>query len=221
MSPIFDPDEYAAEKEAKRNVTDETKPEPCPLGCPGDPLIGCDHCYRPDDEACRCRACAPPRVLLVGEANPYGGDPSFALYPEPKGASGDRLCRKIMGLRGGQYLRAFDRVNLCTGKWSLPRAREEADRLIETPRKAIVLLGTKVKSAFGVTGPAFDVERRPNGMVLVILPHPSGLCREWGKPGAIDRARVVLTKAGVLPLPPRPEPAPDHDRKEGLCADEF
>jgi hypothetical protein len=37
-------------------------------------------------------------TLLLGEANPYGGDPRYALYPEPEGSSGWRLCHMVMGL---------------------------------------------------------------------------------------------------------------------------
>ena len=36
------------------------------------------------------------KVVLVGEQNPYGPDPEFALYPAPEGSSGHRLCCQIL-----------------------------------------------------------------------------------------------------------------------------
>jgi hypothetical protein len=33
------------------------------------------------------------KPLLVGESNPYGGDPAFALYPSPPGCAGLRHQR--------------------------------------------------------------------------------------------------------------------------------
>lgn len=34
--------------------------ELCPFGCPGDPTIGCDHCFNPNDP-CDCAPCAAKR----------------------------------------------------------------------------------------------------------------------------------------------------------------
>jgi uracil-DNA glycosylase len=151
------------------------------------------------------------KPLLVGEMNPYGADPDFALYPLPENATGGRLVR-IMDLTRGDYLEKFDRANLCVGRWSLPLAREAAVRLQEN-RGAfdhVVLLGSKVCTAFGEKFDPFTWRhaRRPDGMSsypLVVLPHPSGLNRAWNVPGAVDRAREVLQCSGVLPYqrPPR------------------
>ena len=138
------------------------------------------------------------RPLLVGEANPYGGDPTFALYPYPERASGDRLCRLVMGLEPREYLRRFDRVNLCPEKWSAPLSRINAQRIRAGDHERFVLLGTKVADAFGfkkVEPFGYAVEGDKS---FALLPHPSGLCREWNKPGAFDRARGVLREAGVL-----------------------
>lgn len=146
------------------------------------------------------------KPLLVGESNPYGSDPSFALYPLPERASGWRLCKLVMGLERGAYLRAFDRVNLCTGKWSMGEARDKAQEIRDSRRKApIVLCGAKVSEAFGMDFYPFTVSDTfdLHGMHVrrfVVLPHPSGLSRAWNEPGAFDRARAVLTEAGVLPV---------------------
>jgi hypothetical protein len=52
------------------------------------------------------------KPLLVGEVNPYGGDPYYALYPAPDGCSGHRLCYLILGMRREDYLESFERINL-------------------------------------------------------------------------------------------------------------
>ncbi len=133
------------------------------------------------------------KPLLVGEANPYGDDPKFALYPLPERASGHRLCTLIMGLSRGEYLRRFDRVNLCpTSEWSMREARETA-RTLQSGQGPLVLLGRKVVAAFGPWGgePApFTVYHGVR--TYYDLPHPSGLCREWSVPGAFERARALL-----------------------------
>jgi hypothetical protein len=145
------------------------------------------------------------KPLLVGEANPYGSDPEFALYPSPPGCAGERLCRKVMGLTEREYLERFDRVNLCPTAWSMRRARARAIEILAADggtERAYVLLGSKVKAAFGVGNDPFSHFRSlrvlPGPQVFVVLPHPSGLSRAWSAPGAYDRARAVLRDAGVL-----------------------
>jgi len=149
------------------------------------------------------------KPLLVGEANPYGNDPRFALYPYPERASGHRLAVLVMGMEPRQYIRAFDRVNLCPERWSVGVARERADAVKADPsHRVIVLLGSKVAAAFGVKYEPFTVHELWPGFLsppclakkrFVVLPHPSGLCRAWNEPGSFDKARRVLRAAGVLP----------------------
>lgn len=134
------------------------------------------------------------KPLLVGETNPYGGADEFALYPAPPGCTGHRLCHLIMELDSDEYLERYDRANLCVGKWSVVAAREEALRLSLKHSGVIVLFGSKVCSGFGLPFRPFEAI----GPNRVILPHPSGLNRMWGEPGAFDRARAVLREAGVL-----------------------
>jgi len=144
------------------------------------------------------------RPLLVGEDNPLSIDPRHALYPYPSNCAGHRLCVKIMGLHGHDYLRIFDRVNLCAGRWFMKEAKQKAEQLFNEntdPTRSFVLLGTKVRDAFSIVGEPFTRVGR-----VVLLPHPSGRCRAWNVPGAYERARAILRDAGVLP----PE-----DRREG------
>ena len=142
-----------------------------------------------------------PRPVLVGELNPYGNDPGFALWPEPRGAAGDRLAR-ILGLSDEDYLRRFERANLCTGSWDREVARRHLLALMLEHDK-IVLLGRKVAGALEKSnvGPAFtarSVEVLGKRWRFVFLPHPSGRCLEWNRPGARDRARELLRAEGIL-----------------------
>jgi uracil-DNA glycosylase len=144
-------------------------------------------------------------VLLLGELNPRGADPRAALYHQPPGCSGDRL-RHILGLSTYSYLR-LGRANLCDGRWDPAAARTRYESIVtgavnpSTPTRTIVLLGARVR---GITrGPApFRVESFTTSQAitagharkcfLVGLPHPSGRCRTWSKPGTVDEARRLL-----------------------------
>lgn len=148
----------------------------------------------------RDRYPAAGRVLLVGEMNPYGSRPGFALWDEPEGATGDRL-RGILGLSTGTY-RALWRANLCTGRWSMKKARERANELRLAfrnggrPWALVVLLGRKVADAFEYGGEFFTHDA-VFGYGSLSLPHPSGLNRLWNAAGAPARARALLR--GVAP----------------------
>lgn len=153
-------------------------------------------------------AATPRRPLLVGESNPYGGDPQFALYPAPDGCSGARLCSLILGMRVKDYLREFERCNLCDGPWDAKQARERAKELLiegqKTRRPALILLGQKVARSFvGPTAsPPFSIEHIHAGSTLnfettvttLFLPHPSGLCRLWNEPQAFAHARRLVAE---------------------------
>ncbi len=130
------------------------------------------------------------KITLVGEVNPYGGEDEFALYPAPDGCSGHRLCCLILGMRRKDYLETFNRVNLCAGNWSLKAARLKAELLWshrDSPK--FILCGSKVSSAFQV--PFNPLEISEGGTMLVIN-HPSGLCRAWGQPGYIEKTRQAV-----------------------------
>jgi hypothetical protein len=140
------------------------------------------------------------RSLLVGELNPYGVDPRFALYPGPAGSAGHRLCEKVLDLTPKQYIGLFDRVNLCSSKWSVAEARREAEHILSENRwPVIVLLGRKVSTAFGLGDSVPFTVRTLGDRKVAILPHPSGRCREWNDPSSFVNARTVLRTAGALP----------------------
>lgn len=128
------------------------------------------------------------KPVLVGEMNPYGADPYYALYPAPDGCSGHRLCCLILGMQRKAYLDAFERVNLCEGKWSIRAARERAETLWASPGR-FILLGAKVCSAWEKPFEPFALS---DGGTTLVLPHPSGLCRLWQQPDAFAKARAAV-----------------------------
>ena len=149
--------------------------------------------------------------ILIGESNPYGADPEMALYPLPPHASGGRLQRLVMGVRRHRYVE-FERHNLCEEPWRIREARSMAGALTRSSRgRVLVLLGRKVAHAFGEKDtPPFSLvdvgegerylRRMPSATPphgsswtrLLLLPHPSGLNRQWQQPGAVERARRIL-----------------------------
>ena len=139
-----------------------------------------------------------PRVLLVGEANPYGGDPSYALFPRPKNCAGWNLCYRILGISDHDYLRLFERRNLCHRYWTVTGGDVGMRKIISESRLPVfVLFGRKVATAWAracghcVYKP-FAIENGPRQPAVLFLPHPSGRCRAWNRPGAYQRARIAL-----------------------------
>lgn len=144
------------------------------------------------------------RPILVGEDNPYGSDPRYALYFEPEHSAGGRLCRLVLGLSGKDYIRGFERLNLCGSRWSNEEARKSADAIMaraQDAKSTIVLLGAKVTRAFQFNYAPFTKLDYLDKVRVVFLPHPSGRNRVWNEPGAFARARHLLHEAGVLPVP--------------------
>ena len=139
---------------------------------------------------------APPGVLLLGESNPYGSDPTYSLYCYPVGCAGYNL-RRILGLPQHQYL-GLHRGNLCDGPWSMKEARRRAALLVADPSapwRTIVMLGRKVADAFNYEQPFFThgiVARTDGEMRLVSLPHPSGRNAGSWTGNARERAREIL-----------------------------
>lgn len=144
------------------------------------------------------------RATLVGEDNPHSSRSDLALYPHPANCAGERLQRLVLGVSIKEYLLEFSRVNLCQKRWSLREARETASQIKALGHhEPLVLLGAKVCQAFGVPYiPFVLIPWAFNGVPpkrdVVVLPHPSGRCRAWNEPGAFERARLVLTEAGIL-----------------------
>ncbi len=166
--------------------------------------------------------------VFIGETNPYSDRPYFALYDEPRGATGDRLRRLICGVHARRY-REFPRYDLCVGKWSKVDALIRAREVQRThPGAAFVLLGRKVATAFclGAIPPFYWAANVHDGTTdtFIVLPHPSGLNRQWQEPGAFARARDLLREAcpdvpwGEAGEAPAPPPASIGDRRATIKA---
>jgi hypothetical protein len=136
------------------------------------------------------------KTLVVGEDNPYGGDPRMALFHLPRYASGNRL-REHLGLTDAQYVR-LQKMNLCPEKWSMKIAREVANAIRRrTDLDLVIMLGSKVKRAFDMQDMNFFVwgyYEQP-GPALLSLPHPSGRNLLWNAPNARQKAQEVIRKA--------------------------
>lgn len=152
----------------------------------------------------------PTLPTFVGESNPHGPDPKYALFCWPVGSAGWRLAHVVLGLSRRTYL-SCPRLNLLTGpRWSVPAAREAATAILNAPpTDVLILLGRKVAAAFDVAGvPTFGSKRLIGGPLVVVLPHPSGRCRDWSEPDAVARARAAVGAACPrLPLG-EDDPAP-------------
>lgn len=168
---------------------------------------------------------APP-IVVVGEMNPYGADPRYALYDKPEESAGGRLRRRVLGLRSDTYHGRTRRFNLCAGAWSAAKARASARQIRSLCGQddTVVLLGRKVADAFGLghlvpfTSKLIVHEDEKLALRYVLLPHPSGRCREWNEHGAYERAREML--CAVRPDVPWGEadgPAPAKVRRCGNC----
>lgn len=134
--------------------------------------------------------------VLVGEHNPYGEDPKYALFCHPVNSAGERLQRLVLGMQRAAYV-ALVRRNLCAGRWSNTAARAAAHALLELfpePEYRFVLLGARVAGAFRTPFEPFTVQESTYvpARSHVVLPHPSGLCRLWNEPHALERARAVM-----------------------------
>lgn len=142
------------------------------------------------------------RATFVGECNPYGGEPEYDLYPAPASSAGWNLCHSILQSTPQDYLTQWGRTNLCRGPWDPDEARMAAERLRAgqsctasgrgclEPR--LVLLGAKVCRAFGVKYEPFGQAVLSFVRRALVLPHPSGLCREWNAEGSRERARAAI-----------------------------
>jgi hypothetical protein len=138
----------------------------------------------------------PNLPIIVGESNPYGAGPHYALYPDPPGCAGERLCHRVMGLRRGTYLSSFERVNLLQGpKWSAPLARMAAAEMRGRTNRVVILLGRRVAEAFGYRGAII-----PSGEDDVLLPHPSGRNRIWNREMVMKCRKLLCLALPSLPF---------------------
>jgi hypothetical protein len=124
------------------------------------------------------------KPLIVGMNNPVTpGRDEFALWPDPPGCAGWRLWKMLeqeTGATKRDYLRAFDRVNLCNGDWNMEQARSKMLQLTANrDGRRIVLLGNDVWRAYSLNPPPKPFTWRDG---VALFPHPSGRNRMYYDP---------------------------------------
>lgn len=138
------------------------------------------------------------KPIIIGMNNPLSVAPEHALYPSPPGCSGWRLWmllrERLPSVRRGDYVRAFDRMNLVVGPWSRAAARERAEALVaggDLRERTVLLLGSEVREAFGLPArlvhPVYS-----GGFTSRQLPHPSGRNLWYNDPDNRRLAGMVL-----------------------------
>ena len=145
-------------------------------------------------------------ILVVGHRRPEGVDSDFGakvVDGQRKVPGSVRRLEGLLGLRQGCLLRAVDAVNLLGphDEDTDPRRRLAAEtlRMDVEGRELIILCGRQVHIAFRLGerptvdegGETVTVE----GVVTVLLPHPSARNRDWN-----DVERVARVKAALAAL---------------------
>jgi hypothetical protein len=143
------------------------------------------------------------RPVLLGIDNPHSKDPDDALSVYPVGASGYRLWLMIKEAANragrdfseGDYMNGFDRRNLFSSE-NYSQGKLVRVRVFSSlARREVVMLGTKVPTALGFKHTGFDLKPRDGGMFrYYVVPHPSGLCREYNDPEMRVRVGNLLLK---------------------------
>ncbi|MGL5361403.1 MAG: hypothetical protein ACRDBH_00880 [Bosea sp. (in: a-proteobacteria)] len=139
----------------------------------------------------------PDDLLVVGEHNPHGTDPRYALYPEPSYSAGGRLVR-ILGAERSALINTW-RANLCPHGWTHAEAMRRAALLLTGPWRRYLLCGSRVRGVFQrLTSQRHDTKSQPTVYTwrvplpdgeqrrFLAIPHPSGRSRRWNEPGVRD-----------------------------------
>lgn len=141
------------------------------------------------------------RVVFVGEA-PGPRDKSYRtpLWSIRPGSAGSRL-RAMTGLDRSTWIRRVPKFNLVpyrVAKWPREFAEQQAQNLSSSLLRDcnLVLCGRKVAKAFGVPSkqPWLEWTRSAWGPRVAVIPHPSGLCREYNDPEFVKRASRFLRR---------------------------
>lgn len=145
------------------------------------------------------------KPVIVGMNNPYSDDPKYALYPHPRASAGHRLFEmlRMAGARKGvevtslTYVDAFDRVNLLNEtRWDPAKASRSAPETLKLLRnRKVVLCGKSSAKILGIKRADFNLALQYNtswDFNYVVIPHPSGLCREYNIAETVQRVGDLL-----------------------------
>lgn len=161
--------------------------------------------------ACAAHDRSAASALIVGER--YNTDPSMHAAGWPPLFE----RRPYLGLtRSGAFLWGSGRRRLLqlgvrwlrsanllwpapAGDWDAAAASAWARRLLADPatstHRLLWLCGVRVAAAFGLGGAAPMSLHRRDGLVLAVLPHPSGRSRIWNDPASPELCRRFVREA--------------------------
>jgi hypothetical protein len=151
------------------------------------------------------------KPVLIGMNNPYNGDPRYALYPSPDISAGGRLCTMFLAAanRAGihadsfDYISGFERMNLInTPTWD-PVSAKIASRTLKPTLmgREVIICGVSVLTMMDLQRHEWLCwHRRPpdlfeNSFDYVLIPHPSGRCREYNDPEVVVAVGDLLLEA--------------------------
>lgn len=158
----------------------------------------------------------PPLPVIIGMNNPYGGNPKYALYPNPEKSAGYRLykmleeaaCRRAGASDGvlllrKQYIDGFDRRNVLSGAWTMARAKKVGALMVQgLVGRKVIILGRGPEAALGLPKTEWFTHSRhewprvladgSHGFDYWTIPHPSGMCREYNRQANRERAGDLL-----------------------------
>lgn len=140
-------------------------------------------------------------VAFVGEApGPRDTTSRTPLWSLRKSSAGYRL-RAMTGLDRASWIRRVPKFNLVpyrVTRWPREFAEQQAQNLCSSLLRDydLILCGRKVARAFGVPAkqPWLTWTKSPWGPHVVVIPHPSGLCREYNDPEFVKRASRFLKR---------------------------
>lgn len=143
------------------------------------------------------------RPILVGLNNPHSIDPEKALGPDPHGSAGYRLWLMLkmaankngVDLSEADYLARFRRVNLSDAvQFNVHVAKARVPELLESFKfRQVVLCGTRVPTILGLKHTGFHLgPQHGKEFAYYVIPHPSGLCREYNDPNMREAVGNLL-----------------------------
>ncbi len=149
------------------------------------------------------------KPVLIGMNNPHSDNPERALGTRPTNASGYRLWHMLAisalyreppkVIESWDYVAVFDRYNLLDYEVFDPtRFTEERHNYImeKINQRIVVMCGTNVPRTLGYKHKGFDLNpytaHSPVPFTYYVIPHPSGMCREYNDVGMRTRVGNLL-----------------------------
>ena len=133
----------------------------------------------------------PPLVTLLGLHSRTG----LPLLPSSCGtgsSAADRLLQ-MSSFSRDEYLARFNRMNVYGGRtWDERKARRSGRRMLPRLGGVAVVLGRDSWRLLGLPQIEFFDQLATTGCTLILVPHPSGRCREYNDPRARARLRRLL-----------------------------